>query len=59
MCDPGIEPKSLTPPVLAGRFFTASTTWEAHKKQTTQVNQFTTFLCMERVKSLGSLKSFL
>ena len=25
--DPGIEPKSLTSPALAGRFFTTSTTW--------------------------------
>ena len=27
---PGIEPVSLTSPVLAGRFFTASITWEAY-----------------------------
>ena len=27
--DPGIEPKSLTSPALAGEFFTASATWEA------------------------------
>ena len=27
--DPGIEPGSLTFPVLAGRFFTTSATWEA------------------------------
>ena len=27
--DPGIEPVSLTSPALAGRFFTASATWEA------------------------------
>ena len=27
--DPGIEPASLAPPALAGRFFTMSTTWEA------------------------------
>ena len=27
--DPGIKPKSLTSPALAGRFFTLSTTWEA------------------------------
>ena len=25
--DPGIEPTSLTPPALAGRFFTTSPTW--------------------------------
>ena len=27
---PGIEPVSLVPPALVGRFFTISTTWEAH-----------------------------
>ena len=27
--DPGIEPTSLTSPVLADSFFTTSTTWEA------------------------------
>ena len=27
--DPGIEPKSLRSPALAGRFFTTSATWEA------------------------------
>ena len=29
--DPGIEPLSQASPVLAGRFFTASTTWEAQQ----------------------------
>ena len=28
--DSGIEPVSVKSPVLAGRFFTTSTTWEAH-----------------------------
>ena len=28
---PGIEPASLMSPALAGRFFTTTTTWEAHK----------------------------
>jgi len=28
--NPGIEPKSLMSPALTGRFFTTSTTWEAH-----------------------------
>ena len=28
--NPGIKPASLTSPVLAGRFFTTSTTWEVH-----------------------------
>ena len=27
--DPGVEPTSLMPPALAGRFFTTSATWEA------------------------------
>ena len=27
--DPGIEPMSLTPPALAGGFFSTSATWEA------------------------------
>ena len=26
--NPGIEPPSLTPPALAGKFFTTSATWE-------------------------------
>ena len=29
--DPGIEPMSLMSPALTGRFFTTSTTWEAHR----------------------------
>ena len=28
--DPGIDPGCLMAPALAGRFFTTSTTWEAH-----------------------------
>ena len=30
LSDPGIEPKSLRSPALAGKFFTTSTTGEAH-----------------------------
>ena len=30
--NPGIEPTSLVSPVLSGGFFTASATWEAHKR---------------------------
>ena len=30
--DPGIEPVLLTPPALAGRFFTTCATWEAITK---------------------------
>ena len=29
--DPGIEPATLTPPVLAGRLFIIGTTWEAYR----------------------------
>ena len=28
--EPGIKPMSLMSPALGGRFFTTSTTWEAH-----------------------------
>ena len=28
--EPGTEPTSLTSPLLAGGFFTTSTTWEVH-----------------------------
>ena len=31
LSDPGIKSMSLTSPALAGRFFTTSTTWEAHR----------------------------
>ena len=31
--NPGMEPTSLTSPVLTGRFFTTSTTWEAPSSQ--------------------------
>ena len=30
--DPGMEPKSVTSPALAGRFFTTSATWETLQK---------------------------
>ena len=32
LSDPGIKPKSLVPPALAGGFFTTSVTWEAQIK---------------------------
>ena len=32
--NPGTEPESLTPPALAGRFFTTSITRKAHKSHT-------------------------
>ena len=31
--NPGIEPKALPSPALAGRFFTTSATWEASSKK--------------------------
>ena len=31
--DPGIEPRSLLPPALAGGFFTTSATWEAQQNE--------------------------
>ena len=31
--NPGIEPASFMSPALAGRFFTTSTTWEAHSQR--------------------------
>ena len=36
--DPGIEPVSLMPPPLAGRFLTTSATWEAHMEIYTYQN---------------------
>ena len=40
--DPGIKTVSLTSPALAGRFFTTTTTWEAHKEsKKTRVLAFT------------------
>ena len=32
LLDSGIEPATLKSPALAGRFFTTSSTWEAHKE---------------------------
>ena len=37
--DPGIEPVSLTPPALAGRFFTTCATWEAITKIIVKVKE--------------------
>ena len=31
--DPGIEPTTLESPILVGRFFTTSATWEGHSIQ--------------------------
>ena len=39
--DQGIEPASLMPPALAGRFFTTSATWEAQRAP-----QLTSFVCL-------------
>ena len=35
--DPGIKPKSLMSPALAGKFFTTSATWEAQLKHLPRV----------------------
>ena len=34
--NPGIEPKSLESPALAGGFFTSNTTWEARPEDRSQ-----------------------
>ena len=39
----GIEPESLMSPALAGRFFTTSTTWEAHSE--VKIAQLCLILC--------------
>ena len=44
--DPGIEPKSLASPALAGGFFTTSATWEAPVGHSLVGNRF---LPVERV----------
>ena len=33
LADPGIEPSSLTPPALASRFYTSSTTWDIYVRE--------------------------
>ena len=38
--DPGIEPRSLTSPALAGGFFTTAATWEAHSWCSLWFNSF-------------------
>ena len=39
--DWGMEPASLMPPALVGTFFTTSTTWEAHWKDTPHIYEVT------------------
>ena len=41
MPHPGMEPGSPASPALAGRFFTTSTTWEAHIIDTFIINHTT------------------
>ena len=53
--NPGIEPTSLASPVLAGRFFTTSTTWE--------VQQYLLFLRqihvhIQNVRTVSSVRYF-
>ena len=43
--DPGIEPKSLASPALAGGFFTTSTTWEAQTRSGAILNIRAEFHC--------------
>ena len=43
--DPGIKPASLTSPALAGGFFIASTTWEAHNSPQYSQNHVKTRTC--------------
>ena len=40
----GIEPASFTSPALAGRFFTTSTTWEAHVSIIVPIYTYIVFL---------------
>ena len=44
---------------IAGRCFTLWATRSTQENQTSQVKEFSAFLCMRRCKSLDSLKSFL
>ena len=39
LADPGVKPMSLVSPALAGRFFTASATWEARRSMMLAQNQ--------------------
>ena len=41
LLDPGMEPRSLDSPVLAGGFFTTSTTWKAHMVQNDHQSKLT------------------
>ena len=52
--DPGVEPASLTS-ALAGRFFTASTTWEAWVKA--YFFEYPVFVCRGCLSSLGLFPS--
>ena len=49
--DPGIEPESLTSPVLAGGFFTTSATWEAHQSHYAELKRQDTKECIYTVLS--------
>ena len=39
--DPGIEPVSLMPPALAGRFFITSATWNSSESKTVKIPSVT------------------
>ena len=59
LSDPGIKSMSLTSPALAGRFFTTSTTWEAHRlseallKKKKKKQSYSTF--QKHVPSMGTV----
>ena len=52
--DPGVDSTSLACPELVGRFFTISTTWEAHAKGYTRV--FVYFVLMIRFLFLAKIQ---
>ena len=47
---PGMEPKSLTSPALAGRFFTTGATWEAYFAFIKSADFKTQLLCTKKEK---------
>ena len=52
LSDPGIESASLTPPALAGSFFTTSAAWEAQAAWHTDSQRLQWFFSINRVKEV-------
>ena len=57
--NPGIEPESLASPVLAGKFFTTSATWEAPMKFTSPqksglAHSLTVSMCHNTLKTYNT-----